>query len=149
MPFELTLDEDFHDLLVRVAEKRERYAFQILFEHFAPKCKSYFMQAGAAPQVAEHLAIEAMVMFWHGASEIDPSQLSASTWVFTIVRDIRSRSINRESKQCNNASAFKSAGHHTAPATISNNYAFQAFGVSRRQKAPSAGVPSANLRRNP
>lgn len=88
--------EQLNGLLRQVAEERDRAAFQGLFEHFAPRIKAYLMRLGAAPQLAEDLAQEAMLALWRKAALFDPSKASAATWVFTIARNLRIDALRRE-----------------------------------------------------
>ena len=85
-------------LLRRVAEAKDRAAFAALFDHFAPRIKSYLMRLGAPPSQAEDLAQEAMLSLWRKAHLFDPSKASAATWLFTIARNLRIDAIRREKR---------------------------------------------------
>jgi len=77
------------DLLRSVAVDQDRAAFQALFRHFAPRLKGFVMRQGTAPQLAEDVIQETMVRVWRKARQFDPAKASASTWIFTIARNIR------------------------------------------------------------
>jgi len=47
------------------------------------------LSLGASPEVAEELAQEAMLIVWRRAGAFDPSRAAASTWIFTIARNLR------------------------------------------------------------
>jgi RNA polymerase sigma factor (sigma-70 family) len=79
-----------------VATARDREAFQRLFDHFAPRVKGYLMRLGAGNAVAEDLAQDAMLAVWRKAALFDPSKASASTWIFTIARNLRIDAIRKE-----------------------------------------------------
>jgi RNA polymerase sigma-70 factor (ECF subfamily) len=79
-----------------VARSQDRAAFADLFAHFAPRVKGYLMRLGANAQLAEDLAQEAMLTLWRKAALFDPGKASASTWVFTIARNLRIDAIRRE-----------------------------------------------------
>lgn len=79
-----------------IAATRDRAAFQILFDHFAPRVKSYLVRLGASAPLAEDLAQEALLMVWRKAALFDPARASASTWIFTIARNLRIDAIRRE-----------------------------------------------------
>ncbi|HEY7976818.1 MAG TPA: sigma-70 family RNA polymerase sigma factor [Rhizomicrobium sp.] len=83
-------------LLATLAAKRDRAAFEILFVHFAPRVKSYLLRLGASAALADDLAQEAMLTMWRKAELFDPAKASASTWVFTIARNLRIDAIRRE-----------------------------------------------------
>ena len=86
----------FDVILRRIAESRDRAAFQELFEHFAPRVKAYAMKLGASAQAAEDLAQEAMLTVWRKAGLFDPARAAASTWIFTIARNLRIDLLRRE-----------------------------------------------------
>jgi RNA polymerase sigma-70 factor (ECF subfamily) len=75
--------------IVRIAERGDREAFKHLFNHFAPRVKSYLIRLGAPAEAAEELAQEAMLTVWRRAASFDPSRAAASTWIFTIARNLR------------------------------------------------------------
>ena len=83
-------------LVVAVAQARDRAAFQALFDHFAPRVKGYLMRLGAGSAAAEDLAQEAMLAVWRKAVLFDPAKASASTWIFTIARNLRISALRRE-----------------------------------------------------
>ncbi len=87
---------EFELLVARVAGQRDRAAFAALFAHFAPRVKAYLIRLGAAPNLAEDVAQEAMLSLWRKAHLFDPAKASASTWVFTIARNLRIDQIRRE-----------------------------------------------------
>lgn len=86
------------DLLLAVGRDRDRDAFARLFDHFAPRLKSYLRRQGADAGAAEELAQEVMLLVWRRAETYDPGQASASTWVFTIARNKRIDALRREQR---------------------------------------------------
>jgi RNA polymerase sigma-70 factor (ECF subfamily) len=82
--------------VLAVGRTRDTAAFKELFDHFAPRVKSYLMRLGSSPMVAEDLAQEAMLIVWRKAALFDPKKASASTWVFTIARNLRIDAIRKE-----------------------------------------------------
>jgi RNA polymerase sigma-70 factor (ECF subfamily) len=85
--------------LAEVGRTRDRAAFAALFTHFAPRLKSYFLRMGVTAAAAEDLAQEAMFMIWRKAALYDPAQATASTWIFTIARNLRADAMRRERRQ--------------------------------------------------
>lgn len=75
-------------MLGAVAE-HDRAAFAALFAHFAPRVKSYMLRLGSDNMQAEELAQEALATVWRKADRYDPSRAAASTWIFTIARNLR------------------------------------------------------------
>jgi RNA polymerase sigma factor (sigma-70 family) len=82
-------NDSFEDLLYNVGQKQDRTAFIQLFNHFAPRIKSFLMKGGARSEQAEELAQETMLNVWTKAGGYDPKQANASTWIFTIARNKR------------------------------------------------------------
>jgi len=80
--------EELNDLMRAVAAG-DRQAFAVLFKHFAPRIATYLARAGTPAATAEELAQEAMVVLWRKAASFDPARAGASTWVFTIARNLR------------------------------------------------------------
>jgi RNA polymerase sigma-70 factor, ECF subfamily len=72
-----------------VAASQDRASFAALFEHFAPRVKSYLMRVGTPAALAEELAQETMLSVWRKAALFDADRASASTWIFTIARNLR------------------------------------------------------------
>ena len=75
--------------LVAVGRRRDREAFASLFRFFAPRLKSYFLRLGSPPRQAEDLVQEAMLRVWERAGLFDPGRAQASTWIFTVARNLR------------------------------------------------------------
>lgn len=90
--------EGMNALLLRVAADADRDAFNALFLFFAPRIKSYLMKIGAAADLADDLAQEAMLRVWRKAKLFDPAKASASTWIYRIARNVRIDAARRASK---------------------------------------------------
>ena len=64
---ELSKGEDeisFEDLLVDVGQNQNKESFIQLFEHFAPRIKSFLIKGGANESNADELAQETMLNVW-------------------------------------------------------------------------------------
>jgi len=85
-------------LIVAIAERGDRDAFAALFSHFAPRVKSYLLRLGAAAELAEELAQETLLTVWRRAGAFDPGRAAASTWIFTIARNLRFDALRREKR---------------------------------------------------
>lgn len=83
-------------LLCDVAERRDKAAFAELFRHFSPRLKSYLLRLGGTSAGAEELVQETMVAVWRKADRYDPRKASASTWIFTIARNLRIDAYRRQ-----------------------------------------------------
>lgn len=78
-----------------IAATQDRAAFAALFRHFAPRIKAYLMRGGAPDGVAEDLTQDAMVAVWRKAAQFDRGKARASTWIFTIARNLRIDQLRR------------------------------------------------------
>lgn len=85
----LPTGEELSTWLLAVGQEGDRQAFAALFKHFAPRLKSYLMRSGSSEMHAEEFAQEAMVSVWRKAASFDARQAAASTWVFTVARNLR------------------------------------------------------------
>jgi RNA polymerase sigma-70 factor, ECF subfamily len=94
---ESRLDNDqLCTLIEAVARYRDRAAFAELFTYFAPRLKAFGLRQGTNPAAAEELAQEAMLAVWRKADTFDRYRATATTWIFTIVRNKRIDMFRRE-----------------------------------------------------
>ena len=84
--------------LVSIAEKRDREAFRAIYNHYAPRVKSYLIKQGATVVSAEELSQETLMSVWRKADRYDPQKASAGTWIFTIARNLRIDSLRKENR---------------------------------------------------
>jgi RNA polymerase sigma-70 factor, ECF subfamily len=84
------------DFLQRIAERGDVEAFRKLFQAYAPRLKSYMMRQGADPNTAEELAQETLLTVWRKAGLYSGEKGSATTWIFTIARNLRIDRLRRE-----------------------------------------------------
>ena len=75
--------------IAAIATERDRAAFASLFEFYAPRIKGFLMRTGSAAEVAEEIAQETMLLVWRKAALFDASRARASTWIYTIARNLR------------------------------------------------------------
>ncbi len=80
--------DEWAGYLVSIAGK-DRDAFAHLYAHFAPRVKGYLMRLNLSEEMAEEVSQEAMVKVWRKAHLFDPAKASASTWIYTIARNLR------------------------------------------------------------
>jgi RNA polymerase sigma-70 factor (ECF subfamily) len=84
------------ELLQRIAERADSQAFAELFQSYAPRVKAYMIRQGADSQTAEELAQETLMMVWRKAALYSDEKGSATTWIFTIARNLRIDRLRRE-----------------------------------------------------
>jgi RNA polymerase sigma-70 factor (ECF subfamily) len=103
MPLPTGADEikgpaDLARLIEAVAAERDRDAFAALFDHFAPRIKSFLMRSNTPASAAEELAQDAMLTVWRKAEQFDRSRAGATAWIFTIARNLRIDVARREQR---------------------------------------------------
>lgn len=88
-------ERDMSELLETVGRTRDVELFEQLFRHFAPRVKAYMARTGSVA-TAEELMQETMVAVWKKSALYDRSKGAASTWIFTIARNLRIDAFRRE-----------------------------------------------------
>lgn len=84
------------EFLQRIAESEDVEAFRKLFQAYAPRVKAYMMRQGTDPNTAEELAQETLLTVWRKAGLYSGEKGSATTWIFTIARNLRIDRLRRE-----------------------------------------------------
>ena len=84
--------------LRQISESGDRQAFEQLFTYFAPRVKAYMMRLGSDGASAEELTQEALAAVWRKAGQYDPAKAGASTWIFTIARNLRIDAFRKENR---------------------------------------------------
>ncbi len=87
------------ELVQRVALTRDKAALSALFQSFAPRVKSMMLRLGVETGTAEDLAQETMLNVWRKAHLYSAEKGAASTWIFTIARNLRIDHIRRQSSR--------------------------------------------------
>ncbi|NVK37755.1 MAG: sigma-70 family RNA polymerase sigma factor [Gammaproteobacteria bacterium] len=77
------------DLIIRIANNQDQQAFIELFEQIGAKLKAYAIRCGALDGEAEDIVQECMLTVWRKAHQFNPKTASATTWLYTIVRNKR------------------------------------------------------------
>jgi RNA polymerase sigma-70 factor (ECF subfamily) len=96
----LTSDSAAHaELIVAIAHRQDRAAFQSLFEFYAPRIKTWLIRRGAAPDLAEETAQDALLTIWKKATLFDPHRATPAAWIFTIARNLRIDRLRRDNRE--------------------------------------------------
>ena len=90
--------ERMTELLCGLKLSRDEAVFAELFRYYAPRLKSYMRKLGAAEDMAEELAQEAMAMVWRKAHLFDSDKAGAGTWIFSIARNLRIDAFRRQKR---------------------------------------------------
>lgn len=79
---------DWPQVMRAIGEARDREAFALFFDHFAPKVKAFSLsRLPGAELVADELVQEVMLKVWDKAGTYRAELASPSTWLFTLVRN--------------------------------------------------------------
>lgn len=84
--------------LIAVRDLQDRAAFAALFQHFAPRVKSYLRRFGDNDSRIDEVLQETFAAVWTKALLFKPDRASASTWIFTIARNQRIDAFRREQR---------------------------------------------------
>ena len=79
--------QDWAECMVKVKDK-DKQAFAVVFQHFAPKLKQFAFKHVGNEQVAMEMVQETMTTVWHKAHLFDAEKSALSTWVYTIIRNL-------------------------------------------------------------
>jgi RNA polymerase sigma-70 factor (ECF subfamily) len=125
-------------MIVAVAADRDRAAFTALFDHFAPRVKTYLMRAGADAAQADELAQETLLTVWRKAGSFDAGRATAATWIFTIARNLRIDRFRKEWRDVSGGDAIPDSVDETAApeATLSDAERGERVRAALRQLPP-------------
>ncbi len=90
--------------MLRVGKQRDRMAFENLFNHFSPLIKGFCLSRPnliVSSETAEELVQEVMFKVWEKAPYFESHRASASTWIFTVMRNCRIDITRRDSSRGN------------------------------------------------
>lgn len=91
--------EDPSLLVLRIAQHQDRSALAKLFGLFGPRIKSMMIKLGAGDALAEDLVQETFLTVWRKAALYSRQRGAASTWIFTIARNLRIDQLRRQSNK--------------------------------------------------
>jgi RNA polymerase sigma-70 factor (ECF subfamily) len=95
---EVTTPDEFADLVMAVATKRDRTAFARLFDFYAPRVYAYLLHLRLDPGVADELTQDVMTTLWQKAELFDRTKSSVGTWLFRIAHN-RRIDVHRRSRE--------------------------------------------------
>ena len=80
--------DEYSVLLVAVRENRCQNAFRRIYEYYAPRVASFLRQKGVEDRISQEIMQETMTKVWLKADQFDSSRANASTWIYTIARNL-------------------------------------------------------------
>lgn len=86
-------------LVQRIALQQDKAALAALFGLFGPRIKSMLLKLGAGEALAEDLVQETFLTVWRKAALYSRQRGAASTWIFTIARNLRIDQLRRQSNR--------------------------------------------------
>ncbi|MFD0987920.1 sigma-70 family RNA polymerase sigma factor [Methyloligella solikamskensis] len=92
-------EPDPAELITAIASRKDREAFVSLFEFYAPRIKGFLMRGGTSEELAEDIAQETLLVVWRKAETYKPEKAGASTWIFTIARNLRIDRSRRDARK--------------------------------------------------
>lgn len=91
--------------LVELGKHQSRELYTQVFHYFAPRLKSFALSLCGNDALAMELVQDTMLMVWQKAHLYNPEKGAASTWIFTIARNLRYDAMRKLSNQNNTISA--------------------------------------------
>ncbi len=84
--------------MLAIRDQRDRAAFAALFDHFAPRLKSFVMRSGLGSGQAEEIVQDVMLSVWRKAGQFDPHRAQVSAWIYQITRNRQIDVIRKEKR---------------------------------------------------
>ena len=84
--------------MLAVRDNRDREAFVLLFDYFAPRLKGFIMRSGTGSGQAEEIVQEVMLTVWRKADQFDPARAQVSAWIYQIARNRQIDVIRKENR---------------------------------------------------
>jgi RNA polymerase sigma factor (sigma-70 family) len=78
------------DCIARIASHRDKNAFSVLFDHYAPLIRAYSLaREPGSNLIADELAQEVLIRVWLKADSYNAQLSNINTWIFTLARNCR------------------------------------------------------------
>ncbi|MBV2127647.1 sigma-70 family RNA polymerase sigma factor [Arsukibacterium indicum] len=95
----------WEDALTLVALHQDKAAYAELFSYFAPRLRAFGIKMFGNEQQAMEMVQDAMLNVWRKARLFDASRGCASTWIFTIARNVRFDMLRKKQSRKDDISA--------------------------------------------
>jgi RNA polymerase sigma-70 factor, ECF subfamily len=99
------LQQNWEEALTFVALQRDESAYADLFSHFAPRLRAFGMKMFGNEQQALEMVQDTMLNVWKKAALFDATRGCASTWIFTIARNVRFDMLRKKQSRKDDISA--------------------------------------------
>lgn len=84
--------------MIAVRDARDKAAFGLLFDYYAPRLKGFVMRSGTGNAQAEEIVQDVMLTVWRKAHLFDPQRAQVSSWIYQVARNRQIDIIRRESR---------------------------------------------------
>lgn len=95
----------WEEALAFVALHRDKSAYAELFRYFAPRLRAFGIKMFGNEQLAMEMVQDTMLNVWQKAALFDASRGCASTWIFTIARNVRFDMLRKKQSRKDDISA--------------------------------------------
>ncbi len=95
----------WEEALAFVALHRDKSAYAELFRYFAPRLRAFGIKMFGNEQQAMEMVQDTMLNVWQKAALFDASRGCASTWIFTIARNVRFDMLRKKQSRKDDISA--------------------------------------------
>ena len=92
----MSTHQQLGELVLAVANNRDRAAFAQLFDHFGPRLHAYLVRLGSDPASADEIMQDVMTTLWTKSHLFDPTKSSIGTWLYRIARNRRIDTLRRD-----------------------------------------------------
>ncbi|CAM3876571.1 sigma-70 family RNA polymerase sigma factor [Rheinheimera salexigens] len=104
-PAGMTEQVSWEQTLASIGLQRNKAAYALLFAHFAPRLKAFGIKLFGNEQQALEMVQDTMLNVWQKAALFDASRGAASTWIFTIARNVRFDMLRKKQRRKDDISA--------------------------------------------
>jgi RNA polymerase sigma-70 factor (ECF subfamily) len=84
--------------MLAVRDARDKAAFGLLFDYYAPRLKGFVMRSGTGSAQAEEIVQDVMLTVWRKSHLFDPQRAQVSSWIYQVARNRHIDIVRRESR---------------------------------------------------
>ena len=95
----------WEEALGLIALNRDKSAYAALFNYFAPRLKAFGIKMFGNEQQALEMVQDTLLNVWQKAALFDPSRGCATTWIYTIARNVRFDMLRKKQSRKDDISA--------------------------------------------
>lgn len=96
---DIAIRHQLNEALIAVGNQKDAAAFSFLFSQMFPRLKHFALGRVRDPDTAFELAQETLSIVWQKANLFDVDKGCASTWIFTILRNLAFDMLRKKERQ--------------------------------------------------